>query len=100
MVSEFSGFVHRGHAIDGYYQAELNAVIKAATKKPSSYSLGWIVSTMHMRSVLEALKIPGLSPPLRLHTSIEARNLKNAPLCVQACDAGCRQPEAGISGRL
>jgi len=52
--------------------------------------------TMGKRSSIEALKIQGLSLPLRLKTAIEAGYLRHALLCLKSIVGGARRPEAVV----
>lgn len=89
-IFSFAAFLALEHTIDEEY----SAARVAAMGKLSADSLGQMFLTMGKRSAVEALKLPGLSLPLRLRTAIEARYLKHALLCLQAIASGCRRAEA------
>lgn len=92
MFTALLGFLALESALDD----EFSAARVAASAKLSSDMLGGMFLTMGKRSAIEALKLPGLSLPLRLKTAIEARYLKHALLCLKAILNGCHRPEAVV----
>eukprot|EP00210_Caulerpa_lentillifera_P003705 g3538.t1 len=88
----FPGFLALSHCSRHDYSA---ARVSAMGKLPSDF-LGEMFLRSGQKASIEALKLPGLSLPLRLKIAITGQYLKHALICFQAILAGCLRAEAVV----